>query len=137
MSDATDWINALATVAVAITAIITIYYNRKLITMTVAKDKPFFRAYIERDLDKVLPTILYVKNEGGSIAYNIAIHIKTRGEIGGFTLKANESQNLLAGEKVIPVDLKIDSLTYTDIYGNKLTENNIPIRTIEKHSGFL
>lgn len=51
MADASSWITAIATFFIAITAIISSYYYYKLFKATIAKDKPFIRAYI-RDCRK-------------------------------------------------------------------------------------
>lgn len=63
MTATSDWVIALATVVVAATAIISIYYNHKLISVSIAKDKPFVRAYIQRTKNPSLPPKLFVKNE--------------------------------------------------------------------------
>lgn len=119
MTDITDLNIILATWVVAITAIISIIFNYKLISMAIAKDKPLIRVYSDR-IGPNFPPMLFVKNEDGGRSDNVTLDIG--GQIfGPYILKANES-------KVIPVEvtggLKIDRLTYRDIHGNETTEIN-------------
>lgn len=122
MSDASNWITAIATSIIAITAIISSYYYYKLFKASIAKDKPLIRAYIQKfKHPSQLPPRLFVKNEEGSIARNVTLQVGGR-NFGSFSLKVNESQDL-------PVEvtdgLKIDNLIYEDIHGTKFTENNV------------
>lgn len=54
---------------------------------------------------------------------------------GSYTLKVNESQDILPFE--VPDGLRIGSLTYEDIHGNKITESDIVPITIITDFGFL
>ncbi len=72
MSDITDWNVMVATWVVAITAVISIILNRKLISIMIAKDKPFVVASIER-IGPNFPPMLFVKNEEGGRAENVIL----------------------------------------------------------------
>lgn len=120
------WVAAIATCVVAITAVISIILNRTLIAMTIAKDRPFIRAYIKKIQNPPYPPILFVKNEEGGRAANVTLDISGR-KFGPYSLKANESEDISIE---VTDGLRIDYLTYEDIHGHKTTERNIFPKTI-------
>ncbi|MFZ3168195.1 MAG: hypothetical protein WA130_11320 [Candidatus Methanoperedens sp.] len=74
-----------------------------------------------------MPPRLFVKNDDGGRADNVTVVIGGR-TFGSFSLKANESEDLLPFE--VPDGLRIERLIYEDIHGNKITESNVVPRTI-------
>jgi hypothetical protein len=79
MSDISNWITAIATSVIAITAIISSYYYYKLFKATIAKDKPLIRAYIQKfKHPSQLPLRLFVKNEEGGTARDVTLHVGGR-----------------------------------------------------------
>lgn len=128
MSTVADMAAILAVVVSAVALIVSIFYNRKLISVNIAKDKPFVRVYTESYggfglLDSPVTLKLYVKNDGGSIAYNVALVVNGI-KYGPFSLKVNESKTILKDITDKPI---IDSLMYEDFYRNKYTEKNVHI----------
>lgn len=117
MADASSWITAISTFIIAITAVFSVIYYFRLLKVSIAKDKPVVRAYIKRFINPSLPSRLFVKNVEGGRANNVTVVIGGR-TFGSFSLKANESEDILPFE--VPDGLRIERLIYEDIYSKRL-----------------
>lgn len=114
--------------------VVTIYYNHKSNAINVAKDKPVIRTHIIKYTGVSFPwTVLYVRNVGVGVAYNVVIVIGGK-ECKSFDLDVKDF-------KSIPVTLTdgliINSLTYTDIHNKKHHVSDFIPEIIMEDSGFL